>query len=121
MTDDDKQSIGYTRLDARVAGILEQRVASLEAKIDVLNAALEKTTAALSKSEKTDWPTFVAIAAVVATVVGGLGYITISPMDSRIERIENNRYSSQDAPQNVKIELIEREIERLRNKVRDGK
>lgn len=134
MDEDKSQSIAYTRFDARTAAALDQRVVSLESNvsnlikaIEKLNTSFESLARSLMHSEKTNWPLFVSVVAVAITLIAGLGWMWIRPLESRIERIETNRYSIQDEPQNVRIDLLKEEmerqnqqIERLRNQVKNA-
>ena len=124
---DEKDAIAYTKLDARTAAVLDQRVLSLEKNvaalimsIEKLNTSFEKLALGLSQSEKTNWPNMVAISGLFITVIAGLWFLAINPLENRISRIEDNRFSTEDGPQNVKIENLAREIERLRNQVKHG-
>jgi HAMP domain-containing protein len=123
----DKDAISYTRLDARTAAVLEQRVVSLESNIqslvksmEKLDESFERLTKALTQSEKTNWPLFISILAVSMTLFAGVGWVWLRPFETRIERIENNRFSTQDPSQNIQIEQNKQEIERLRNRVNNA-
>lgn len=78
---------------------LDEKVASLETDVNNLNRNMSRLTEAvqmltdkITQQSSTNWNVLAAWSAVIISILGGLGYLALSPLQREMVRIESRFY-----------------------------
>lgn len=105
---------------------LSQRVAGLEADFQNLTRTVERmadTVATLANTiqnrTKTDWNVLLALATVMITVLGGVGYLTITPVKEELllarAHLRQHELLTAHPTQQARFQALRREVEKIQH------
>lgn len=103
---------------------LEQKVVALEADVQNIGRNLNKLTHAveslsdkITQNSQTNWSVLAAWSAVIITILGGLGYLALSPTQEMLKILEQRVYEHQfngHTEVKVRLESIDKRVDDLK-------
>lgn len=112
---------GYDSLDRKVAA-LEADVQNLNTAVSRLTTTIQNLADQLNKNSSTNWSVLAAWSAVIISILGGLGYLAMNPVQNKVFQIEHRFYdhllSGGHSEIKIMIDGVEKRVEAIENEQR---